>query len=89
MVIKTQYYMNSNNKVSPKIENQNLNKPSTIYSTIPTFSRSAMSLWVDKQRPDRLSKLSLHPGVTRKLAALAKSDEIPHLLFYGPPGAFG
>ncbi|CAM9108858.1 unnamed protein product [Ectocarpus fasciculatus] len=46
-----------------------------------------MSLWVDKHRPDRLSRLSLHPTVTRKLQALAKSDEIPHLMFYGPTGA--
>ena len=45
-----------------------------------------MSLWVDKHRPDRLSRLSLHPTVTRKLQALAKSDEIPHLLFFGPTG---
>ena len=46
-----------------------------------------MSLWVDKNRPNSLSKLTLHPEVTSKLVALANSDEIPHLLFYGPPGA--
>lgn len=46
-----------------------------------------MSLWVDKHRPPSLAKLSLHGDVTNKLLALAASEEIPHLLFYGPPGA--
>eukprot|EP00605_Chrysophyceae_sp_TOSAG23-4_P001758 GSChrysophyteH1.ASY1.ANO1.1946.1 assembled CDS len=46
-----------------------------------------MSLWVDKYRPKSLSKLSLHNDVTGKLTALARSEELPHLLFYGPPGA--
>jgi hypothetical protein len=72
-------------------KNQNLNSflgtLNSFLTPTPRDLRPAMSLWVDKQRPDRLSKLSLHPGVTRKLTALAKSDEIPHLLFYGPPGA--
>lgn len=46
-----------------------------------------MSLWVDKHRPNTLSKLTLHQDVTTKLTALARSEELPHLLFYGPPGA--
>jgi len=46
-----------------------------------------MSLWVDKHRPQQLSKLTLHAAVTNKLVALAGSEEIPHLLFYGPPGS--
>ena len=46
-----------------------------------------MSLWVDKQRPTSLSKLSLHPSVTTKLQAISNSNDLPHLLFYGPPGA--
>ena len=46
-----------------------------------------MSLWVDKHRPTSLAKLSLHAEVTNKLMALAATDEIPHLLFYGPSGA--
>lgn len=46
-----------------------------------------MSLWVDKYRPNSLGKLSLHADVTGKLTALARSEELPHLLFYGPPGA--
>eukprot|EP01038_Epipyxis_sp_PR26KG_P008149 gene8149-11030_t len=46
-----------------------------------------MSLWVDKHRPTSLQKLSLHAEVTNKLRSLAASAELPHLLFYGPPGA--
>lgn len=46
-----------------------------------------MSLWVDVHRPTTLSKLSLHSEVNEKLSALSKSEELPHLLFYGPAGA--
>ena len=46
-----------------------------------------MSLWVDKHRPATLQKLTLHEEVTAKLLALSRSDELPHLLVYGPPGA--
>ena len=46
-----------------------------------------MSLWVDKYRPTNLSKLTIHEEITSKLSALAKSEELPHLLFYGPAGA--
>ena len=46
-----------------------------------------MSLWVDSHRPNSLSKLSLHPAITKKLYSLGQSEELPHLLFYGPSGA--
>jgi replication factor C subunit 3/5 len=46
-----------------------------------------MSLWVDKHRPNSLNKLSLHPTITNKLIAIGNSDDLPHLLFYGPPGS--
>ena len=46
-----------------------------------------MSLWVDSHRPSTLTKLTLHESITNKLRALAKSEELPHLLFYGPSGA--
>lgn len=46
-----------------------------------------MSLWVDKYRPNSLSKLTLHADITHKLQTLAASPELPHLLFFGPPGA--
>jgi replication factor C subunit 3/5 len=45
------------------------------------------ALWCDKTRPLTLSKLTLHQDITIKLKALAKSEELPHLLVYGPPGA--
>ena len=46
-----------------------------------------MSLWVDRNRPSSLAKLTLHAEITTRLHALAKSDELPHLLVYGPSGA--
>eukprot|EP01032_Pedospumella_encystans_P021205 gene21205-24067_t len=46
-----------------------------------------MSLWVDKNRPTTLGKLSLHADVNAKLLALSHGEELPHLLIYGPPGA--
>lgn len=45
------------------------------------------SLWLDKYRPNTLNKLTLHHDISAKLEALAQSEELPHLLFYGPPGA--
>ncbi|EGD74925.1 replication factor C subunit 3 [Salpingoeca rosetta] len=46
-----------------------------------------MSLWIDKYRPKQLSALSYHDGITQQLKTLASSGDVPHLLFYGPPGA--
>eukprot|EP00624_Nannochloropsis_granulata_P006571 evm.model.NODE_49416_length_6225_cov_23.907631.1 len=34
-----------------------------------------------------LAKLDYHDDLTQRLQALSKDGEIPHLLFYGPPGA--
>ena len=45
-----------------------------------------MSLWVDVHRPTSLFKLTIAPDITEKLLALGRSEELPHLLFYGPPG---
>ena len=39
-----------------------------------------MALWVDKYRPNTFGKLNLHDDITKRLIALAKSDELPHLL---------
>uniref|UniRef100_K3X2H1 AAA+ ATPase domain-containing protein n=1 Tax=Globisporangium ultimum (strain ATCC 200006 / CBS 805.95 / DAOM BR144) TaxID=431595 RepID=K3X2H1_GLOUD len=44
-------------------------------------------LWVDKYRPSELSTLDFHPDVTKRLTNLAHSDDLPHLLVYGPSGA--
>ena len=45
-------------------------------------------LWVDKHRPTRLQQLSYHGKLTQRLTSLGDdSGGLPHLLFYGPPGA--
>lgn len=45
-------------------------------------------LWVDKHRPKSLEKLTYHPETTARLNSLAAAPQsLPHLLFYGPPGA--
>jgi len=48
-----------------------------------------MSLWQDKHRPKRLSKLDFHRRQAEHLERLVKtgSGDFPHLLVYGPPGA--
>lgn len=44
-------------------------------------------LWVDKHRPMTFSGLSYHQGLSRRLEHLTSSADMPHLLFYGPPGS--
>lgn len=45
-------------------------------------------LWVDKHRPSRLQSLTYHTKLTQRLTSLASDPGgLPHLLFYGPPGA--
>jgi replication factor C subunit 3/5 len=46
-----------------------------------------MSLWVDNYRRVGLRELELHDGVNRRLGRLARSSDLPHLLFYGPDGS--
>ncbi|KAH3671978.1 hypothetical protein OGAPHI_000164 [Ogataea philodendri] len=46
-----------------------------------------MSLWADKYRPKDLDDLDFHHENTRRLKAMAKTGEFPHILIYGPPGA--
>ena len=43
-------------------------------------------LLADKTRPKSLEKLDFHDDITRRLANLASRPDMPHLLFYGPPG---
>ena len=43
-------------------------------------------LWVDKYRPKKLSELDYHFKLSDMLEKLGKSDDVPHLLFYGPSG---
>mmetsp|Transcript_25473 Transcript_25473/g.44320 ORF Transcript_25473/g.44320 Transcript_25473/m.44320 type:complete len:353 (+) Transcript_25473:814-1872(+) len=47
----------------------------------------ASRLWIDKYRPQNLEQLDYHAELNSLLKNLASSSEIPHLLFYGPPGA--
>lgn len=46
-----------------------------------------MSLWVDKYRPKKLSKLDYHTEQAAHLSRLVSSGDFPHLLISGPPGA--
>ncbi|KAH9577966.1 hypothetical protein LSM04_001285 [Trypanosoma melophagium] len=43
-------------------------------------------LWVDKYRPKSLEEVELYPELTQVLKRLAKSQDFPHLLLYGPSG---
>ncbi|KAI8366528.1 P-loop containing nucleoside triphosphate hydrolase protein [Blakeslea trispora] len=46
-----------------------------------------MSLWADKYKPKTLDQLSYHDDLSAHLKKLTHSENFPHLLFYGPPGA--
>jgi len=46
-----------------------------------------MSLWVDKYRPNQLTKLDYHKAQAAQLQKLVKEGDFPHLLVYGPSGA--
>ncbi|OLY81245.1 Replication factor C subunit 5 [Smittium mucronatum] len=61
-----------------------------------------MALWVDKDRPNTLEKLTFHQDLTTHLIKmvspftfvfliivykLAETSDIPHLMFYGPEGS--
>ncbi|PWV07345.1 putative replication factor C, subunit 3 [Trypanosoma cruzi] len=43
-------------------------------------------LWVDKYRPKSLVEVELYPELTEVLKRLAESQDLPHLLLYGPSG---
>jgi len=45
-------------------------------------------LWIDKYRPKGLGGLSYHEDITNRLQFFADGPSaLPHLMFYGPPGA--
>ena len=46
-----------------------------------------MPLWVDKHRPTSFDGLDFHPNLNSRLIKIADSNDLPHLLFYGPSGA--
>lgn len=45
------------------------------------------SIWFEKHRPTKLSQLALDPAIREKLEQYIEAEEIPHLLFSGPPGS--
>lgn len=45
-----------------------------------------MDLLVEKYRPNSLEEMVLDDGIRAKVLSYIKSDEIPHLLFYGKSG---
>jgi replication factor C subunit 3/5 len=44
-------------------------------------------LWVDAHRPTSLERLDYHDNISDRLKRLATSEDLPHLLIYGPSGA--
>nr|CCC93913.1 unnamed protein product [Trypanosoma congolense IL3000] len=48
--------------------------------------RLEVMLWVDKYRPKTLDDVELYPELTEVLKRLAESQDLPHLLLYGPSG---
>nr|CAD7439002.1 unnamed protein product [Timema bartmani] len=46
-----------------------------------------MSLWVDKYRPNSLSKLDFHKKQAHQLKNIIQQGDFPHLLMFGPPGS--
>ena len=44
-------------------------------------------LWMDKYTPMDKNNLTFHPETTEILLQLAKKDDFPHMIFYGPEGA--
>lgn len=42
--------------------------------------------WVEKYRPDKLSKIVHHPNIIYALKQLIKKGQVPHMLFYGASG---
>lgn len=44
-------------------------------------------LWFDKYVPSDKKELTFHPDTTDILLQLAKKDDFPHMIFYGPEGA--
>lgn len=46
-----------------------------------------MPLWCDKYRPTSLAELDYAASQGAQLKKLADAGDLPHILFYGPPGA--
>ncbi|KAK8811414.1 hypothetical protein WA158_003148 [Blastocystis sp. Blastoise] len=44
-------------------------------------------LWVDTYKPKTLDAMTFHKDLSNNLKKMAMSENIPHILFYGPSGA--
>jgi len=44
-------------------------------------------LWAEKHRPTKLKEMILEDSTNTKMKEYIEEGEIPHLLFYGPPGS--
>ena len=44
--------------------------------------------WVEKYRPAVLGDLISHQDITATIQKFIDMDQLPHLLFYGPPGMY-
>ena len=44
-------------------------------------------LWLDKHRPLQLHQMDFHGPLSGRLSQLASESEVPHMIFYGPPGS--
>ena len=49
-------------------------------------ARSKYLPWVEKYRPKKLDELIAHEEIITILNRLIESNQLPHLLFHGPPG---
>lgn len=44
-------------------------------------------MWIEKYRPETLEEVVSHGEVIATLKQLSEKNQLPHLLFYGPPGS--
>ena len=43
-------------------------------------------IWIEKYRPKHINKVIQHDNITKLITSDIKLDDLPHLLFHGPPG---
>lgn len=44
------------------------------------------SMWVEKYRPESLDEIIGHDAIVRRLKTYVDDEEVPHMIFSGPPG---
>ncbi len=64
------------------IENNNNNQSMSSSNKV----RDELLPWVEKYRPKNLDELVAHEEIITILNRLIESNQLPHLLFHGPPG---